>query len=255
MFELVHNWRRRRILRRSSITSEQWQQAFAALPLLTGITSDEKQRLQELAILFLHAKTFEGVQGVVVSQSMTLLIALQACLPILNLGLDSYDGWSEIVIYPSGFSPIRTYTDEAGVVHRERDNLAGESWQRGPVILAGDAIAEAGVIDGHNLVIHEFAHKLDMQNGVANGFPPLHSNMQQAAWVEAFSISYEDLQQKCLKHKSRDIDCYAATAPAEFFAVMSEIFFERPNIIQKHYADIYDLLRQYYRQDPLTRLS
>ena len=123
------------------------------------------------------------------------------------------------------------------------------------MILAGDAIALAGIIDGHNLVIHEFAHKLDMLNGVANGFPPLHRDMQQEEWVEAFSNGFADLQHKCTKGKSRDIDCYAATAPAEFFAVLSEIFFERPDVIRHHYASIYILLRQYYRQDPLQRLA
>ncbi len=255
MFDWLRNWRQRRILERSAITPQQWSTVFAVLPVLSGLTNDEKSRLQNLAILFLHDKVFSGAQGFVVTPRVSHLIALQACLPVLNLGLGCYAGWSEIIVYPSGFSPTRTYTDEAGVVHRERDNLSGESWQRGPVILAGDAVAQAGVIDGHNLVIHEFAHKLDMQNGVANGFPPLHPEMQTAAWVEAFSNGFSDLQGKCSKGRSHEIDCYAATAPAEFFAVLSEIFFERPAVIQRHYADIYELLRQYYRQDTFVRLS
>ena len=255
MFDFIHNWLERRIIQRSPITSIQWDAAFASLPLLEGLTTDEARRLRELATLFLHDKVISGAQGFVVTESLFLLIALQACLPILNLGLNCYSGWSEVIVYPSGFAPLRTYTDENGVVHRERNNLSGESWQRGPVILAGDAIAQAGIIDGHNLIIHEFAHKLDMLNGAANGFPPLHAGMQPADWAETFSRGFADLQKKHSHGKYIGIDFYAATSPAEFFAVLSEIFFERPEVIQQHYADIYELLRQYYRQNPLLRLS
>jgi len=111
------------------------------------------------------------------------------------------------------------------------------------------------VIDGHNLVIHEFAHKLDMQTGSANGFPPLHSDMSSARWFEALNAGFEDFQQKCSTGVDIGINCYAATLPAEFFAVLSEVFFERPDLLQQHYGLIYEQLRQYYRQDPLKRLS
>jgi Mlc titration factor MtfA (ptsG expression regulator) len=140
------------------------------------------------------------------------------------------------------------------VEHFEQSHLSGESWQRGPVVLAWDQTAHAGMIDGHNLVIHEFAHKLDMQNGVANGFPPLHTGMSRQAWTAAFSEGYQDLQHHCAHGRVKGIDCYAATSPAEYFAVLSEVFFERPKLLHQHYRDIYDQLRQYYRQDPLTRL-
>lgn len=254
MFDFFQRWRERRILRQSTISPAQWQEAFAALPVLSGLSLAEQQQLRELATLFLHDKAINGAQGFVVDESMALLIVLQACLPILYLGLGCYRDWSEVIVYPSGFAPTRTYTDAAGVVHRERSNLSGESWQRGPVILAGDATAQAGIIDGHNLVIHEFAHKLDMQNGVANGFPPLHVGMRTDTWSEVFSAGFADLQKRCHHHKHIGIDCYAATSPAEFFAVLSEVFFERPAVIRQHYTAIYDLLQQYYRQDPLVRL-
>jgi len=103
-------------------------------------------------------------------------------------------------------------------------------------------------------VIHEFAHKLDMLNGDANGFPPLHRDMDSKAWAEAFSSGFEDIQHQCEIGKNIDIDCYAATSPAEYFAVLSEVFFERPDVLQRHSARVYDQLRQYYRQDPLVRL-
>ncbi len=255
MFDFFFKWRHRRIIRRSSISEKQWQDAFSSLPLLAGINAKEKQQLQELTILFLHYKAFEGAQGFVVTQSNALIIALQACLPILNLGINSFSGWYSVIVYPAGFVTRRVTTDESGVEHVVHSNLAGESWQKGPVVLAWDDTENAGIIDGHNLVIHEFAHKLDMQNGVANGFPPLHAEMDTELWVEAFSAGYKDFQQKCEKGKHIGINCYAATDPAEFFAGLSEVFFEHPEVIFRHYNNIYDQLRLYYRQDPLLRLG
>ncbi|VAW97518.1 hypothetical protein MNBD_GAMMA23-958 [hydrothermal vent metagenome] len=255
MFSLLRKWFDQRIIRRSAITSAQWDQAFTSLPLLNSLAADEKNRLQELTILFLYQKVFEGAQGFVITLPVKLTIALQACLPILKLGLESYAGWLSIIVYPSGFAPKRIITDENGVVHYVQSDLAGESWQRGPVILSWDETESAGVIDGSNLVIHEFAHKLDMQNGLANGFPPLHATMNTTEWVKSFSDGFDHFQLQCSLGKSIGIDCYAASAPAEFFAVLSEVFFECPHLIKQHYNEIYDLLRQYYRQDTLTRLN
>jgi Mlc titration factor MtfA (ptsG expression regulator) len=254
MFQYVRSWLDQRIIQRSTITSEQWSTAFAALPILQGLTNNEKDRLQQLAILFIHRKRFEGAHELIVTPAMVLIIALQACLPILKLDLEGYEGWTTVIIYPSGFAPKRVVRDEYGVEHHVQSNLAGEAWQRGPVVLAWDETEQAGIIDGHNLVIHEFAHKLDMQNGDANGFPPLHPEMDLKAWTEAFSAGFEDLQYKCSAGKQIDIDCYAASSPAEFFAVLSEVFFERPDVLQRHYAKILEQLRLYYRQDPLTRM-
>ena len=255
MFQFIRNWLDRRALQRSTITSAQWAEAFAALPLLAGLSAEEKDRLKELAILFIHHKVFEGAHDLVVTQAMALIIALQACLPILKLGLKSYTGWATVIVYPSGFVPKRVVRDEFGVEHFVQSNLAGEAWVRGPVVLAWDETERAGIIDGHNLVIHEFAHKLDMQNSVANGFPPLHSDMDATVWHDAFSAGFADFVDKCRRGQGMGIDCYAASSPAEYFAVLSEVFFERPDILQKHSAAIYDQLRQYYRQDLLQRLN
>lgn len=255
MFNFINNWFDRRIIKRSTISAEQWNKAYASLPLLSGLSDDEFKRLQELVILFMHQKIIEGAQGLIVTLPMRLIIALQACLPILKLGLERYAGWMTIIVYPSGFAPKRVITDEYGVVHHVQSNLSGEAWQQGPVVLSWANTEFAGMIDGSNLVIHEFAHKLDMQNGVANGFPPLHSKMKTEKWIESFSVAYEDFQQKCSEGKAIGIDCYAASSPAEFFAVLSEVFFERPDVIQKHYSAIYGQLRLYYRQDPIMRLT
>ena len=254
MFRFIRNWLDRRTIARSSITPAQWDAAFAALPLLDGLSEAEKNTLRELAILFLRRMSVEGAQGLVITQAMALIVALQACLPVLALGLSSYSGWSTIIVYPSGFAPRRVVRDDDGVEPYTRDHLSGEAWQRGPVVLAWDETEYAGRVDGCNLVIHEFAHKLDMQNGDANGFPPLHADMDRAAWTHAFSAGFEDFEQRCARGEDFGIDHYAATSPAEFFAVLSEVFFERPDLLQRHYGAIFEQMKRYYRQDPLARL-
>ncbi|MCP4430539.1 MAG: zinc-dependent peptidase, partial [Gammaproteobacteria bacterium] len=216
----------------------------------------EKRHLQQpVALLLRHRERLERAHGLGTTQPITLVVAPHACLPVLNLALEGYDGWVSVIVYPSGFAPERVIRDEYGVEHHVKSNLAGVAWHRGPVILAWDETSHAGVIDGHNLVIHEFAHKLDMQNGEANGFPPLHRGMDSKVWAGVFSAGFEDLQDKCNTGKDIGIDCYAASSPAEFFAVLSEVFFEKPDVLKRHYDEVYEQLRQYYRQDPLTRLE
>lgn len=256
MFDRLKHWWRQRLIRRSTITPAQWQQAFARLPLLQWLDGTERDALRELAILFLQRKSLQGVGTVTLNTDMTLVIALQACLPILRLGLDWYDGWVSVLVYPGDFSPQRTRVDEAGVVHNYRDRLAGEAWQDGPVILSWNDVYHAGEIDGHNLVIHEFAHKLDMRNGVANGFPPLHGDMARAEWTDVFSAAFADFQARAAAGRAAlPFDRYGAQSPAEFFAVLSEVFFELPAMIEHHYPAVYRLLCAFYRQDPLARMA
>ena len=254
MFGLVRGWLDRRVIERSAISEAEWRDAFAAVPLLDDLSRDEQARLRELSILFLHRKSVFGARGLEVSQPMQLIIALQACLPILEIGLDAYDGWTSVIVYPSGFMPEHVYTDEYGVEHHVVDELSGEAWQRGPVILAWDETRSAGIVDGMNLVIHEFAHKLDMQNGDANGFPPLHPGMDSGAWTAALSEGFEHFMHRCERGEDIGIDCYAATSPAEFFAVLSEVFFEDPELLNYHYETVYMQFSLYYRQDPMKRL-
>jgi Mlc titration factor MtfA (ptsG expression regulator) len=255
MFSLVSHWRHERIIQRSSITETQWATAFQRLPLLHSLKSDEQQALKRLAILFLHYKSLEATHDLEITQDMALIIALQACLPILNLGFDWYDGWISVVVYPAQFIPERAFVDEYGVEHRTRSVLSGESWHKGPVILSWEDTAHGGIIDGHNLVIHEFAHKLDGLNGATNGFPPLHKNMDGRVWTSTLSQAFEDLQSRVQHGLPVPIDDYAATSPAEFFAVFSEVFFERPDILTHYYPAIYQQFQQFYRQDTLQRMQ
>jgi Mlc titration factor MtfA (ptsG expression regulator) len=123
------------------------------------------------------------------------------------------------------------------------------------VILSWEDSEHAGVVDGHNLVIHEFAHKLDILNGSANGFPPLHKGMQAAVWSKALAEAFDDFQHQQATNSFIPIDAYAATSPAEFFAVLSEVFFERPDILNAYYPQVYQQFALFYRQNPLRRLS
>ncbi|MGD8569990.1 MAG: zinc-dependent peptidase [Gammaproteobacteria bacterium] len=250
MFAFLSKWRQERIIRRSTITGQQWQQALNRLPLLDRLDDNDKSRLIRLSILFLHEKSLEGAHHLELTGEMKRIIALQACLPILNLGLDWYDGWYSVIVYPAQFIPERKYIDEYGIEHRSNDVLSGESWHRGPVVLSWEDTEHAGEIDGHNLVIHEFAHKLDVLNGAANGFPPLHRGMDVTQWVDSFSEAYNDFHNRLLNRDELPIDRYAASSPAEFFAVISEVFFEQPDVVNRYYPGVFHQLKQFYRQEP-----
>lgn len=252
VFSWIQNWWHKRIVTQSNIGDEQWDIAIRQLPLLNRLTNIERQELKKLAILFLHYKSLEGARGLKVTLDMALLIALQASLPILNLGFQWYNGWVSVIVYPAQFVPERVFIDEYGVEHKTKSALSGESWHKGPVVLSWEDTRHAGGMDGHNLVIHEFAHKLDMLNGRANGFPPLHKNMDAANWSRVMAQAFEDFQQRVNAGVYVPIDEYAATSPAEFFAVLSEVFFERSDILFSCYPRVYEQFSLFYRQNPLS---
>jgi Mlc titration factor MtfA (ptsG expression regulator) len=203
--------------------------------------------------LFLHEKSIHGAGGMAVDDAARLAIAVQACILILNLGLESYRGWVEIIVYPDEFVAEYEYIDEAGVSHSVHEPIAGESWVQGPVILSWADAEEAGRGTSYNVVIHEFAHKLDMLNGDANGFPPLHADMAREAWAETFSAAYAHFCDRVDRGFDVELDDYAAESPAEFFAVMSEAFFESPHVVRRSYPQVYAQLARFYRQDPAAR--
>jgi MtfA peptidase len=238
------NWRRRRVLEKHRIDDALWQQATAGL----GFLPKENPKLRALALLFLAEKQFTGAHGMEVTDAMRVSIAAQACLPILELGLDSYAGFTGIVVYPGDFRVRRSEIDEDGVLHEWDDELAGEAMPGGPVVLSWEAAANDPEI---NVVIHEFAHKLDMLNGVADGMPPLHPGMDRGAWKAAFEVAYQGFCDALERGKDTWLDPYAAEHPSEFFAVISEAFFEQPAETKRRYPDVYDQLRLFYKQDPL----
>ena len=255
MLEVFRRWRRKRIISRSALDAVLWWQTLARLKFLSGLSESERARLRETTILFLHQKSIHGAGGLELDAGMQLLIVVQACILILNLDIDYYRGWVEIIVYPDEFVPTLDYTDADGVVHTEREPRAGEAWLQGPLILSWADVGSSGDGDGVNVVIHEFAHKLDMLNGDANGYPPLHRGMSRETWSHAFSTGYADFCRRVDAHEELAIDSYAAESPAEFFAVMSEAFFEIPRAVVSLYPAVYDQLRQFYRQDPAARIG
>jgi len=255
MFEAIRNWRRRRTLATAAIPETLWRQALDELPFLAIYTEDEIRRLRERVVVFLSEKGIVGAAAFAVTPLMRVLIAMQACAPALWLDADCYDGWENVIVYPDEFIIAREFEDEAGVVHRHREQLAGESMPGGPVVLSWSDVEAGADWDsaGMNLVIHEFAHKLDMRNGDANGCPPLPADMRPNDWQRTMKIAYEHFRARVESEEDTAIDPYAAESPAEFFAVLSEVFFAEPALLLLEYADVYDLLRRYYRQDPARR--
>ncbi len=253
MIGLLRNWRRRRILKRSTLAPDLWTPTVDALPILDFLDAGSTERLRQLTILFSHEKRFDAVGDCVLDDRDRVLIAAQAVLPILNLGIDWYNGWTTLIVYPAEFVAPREERDESGVVHSYHQVMSGESWQHGPVVLSMEDVNVSGRCDGYNVVIHEMAHKLDMLDGGPNGCPPLHRGMNRARWAEAFTAAYRDLQRRVDTGEDTPIDPYAAEDPAECFAIFSEYFFEMPELLVDRYPDAYRQLVQFYRQDPERR--
>lgn len=242
------------VLRRRPVASGLWEDLCRRLPLLQGYAPESLGRLRELTSRFLARKGIYGAGGLEVTEPMRVLIATQACIPILNLGLHWYRGWVSVLVYPDEFLARHDYVDEAGVVHEGVHARIGESWSRGPVILSwAHAAEDAWAGDYGNVVIHEFAHKLDLLNGYANGLPPLHREMSRRAWTRAFTDAYEDFCKRVDSEGEVPFDAYAAQAPGEFFAVLSEAFFVMPDLVLKVYPKIYFQYSSFYRQDPVRR--
>lgn len=249
MFAWLKKWLRRSAPPAMQVAPDQWARVEAQMPFLGFLDEDERRRLREMALSFLGGKALYGGQGLALSDDACLAIALQACLPVLNLGLECYAGWVEVIVYPGEFVVPRSVEDEAGVVHEYDDVISGEAWEGGPVVLSwpqeGDS--EAGI----NVVIHEFVHKLDMLNGTANGLPPLHAGMSHAAWKRDFSAAFDDFVGRFDVGGELPLDPYAAEHPAEFFAVACEAFFVDPKRLLEAYPAVYRQLARYYRREPI----
>jgi len=257
MFGAIRKWREERVLRAAALPDTLWREAVAALPFLAMYDHAELVRLRDLCVLFLHAKGIVGAGGHEVTPLERTIIAIQACVLVLNLDLALYDDFENVIVYPGEFVPGWEWEDEAGVVHRNASALAGEAMPGGPVVLSWpDVEASADFAEsGMNLVIHEFAHKIDMRNGEANGFPPLPPEMSVAEWRAAFASAYRDFCRRVDDGEYVAIDPYAAESPGEFFAVLSEVFFADPRRLRDIYPTVYTQLARFYRQDTARRGS
>ncbi len=220
--------------------------AFARLP------ADLQLQLKKHVQVLLAEKPFIGCAGLVVTTEMRVLIAAQAALLLLNRRADYFANLRQILVYPGAFVVNRSTPGGSGLTHDTRRALAGESWQQGQVLLSWDDVV-AGAADpgdGHNVVIHEFAHQLDQERGRANGAPWLGRRDGYAIWAEVLGAEFRALQQRLAHSEPGVIDAYAATDPAEFFAVVSEHFFEQPALLAAAHPALYGQLVQCYRTDP-----
>ncbi|WP_295002471.1 M90 family metallopeptidase [uncultured Dechloromonas sp.] len=236
----------------SRIPDDLWAAIVTSMPFLEILSPAEQAQLKDMAEAFLGSKEFSTAGGLELSDEICVSIAAQGCLPILKLGLSAYRDWVGIIVYPDEFVVRRHIEDDSGVVHEYDDVLSGEAWAGGPLIVSWHDVKMAG--DGYNVVIHEFAHKLDMLNGDADGMPSLHSGIDEGKWRETFLAAYDDFCRRVDSGEETIIDPYASDTPGEFFAVLSESFFELPDVVADEYPALYDLLVRYYRQDPLARL-
>jgi Mlc titration factor MtfA (ptsG expression regulator) len=255
MFTAYRRWRERRILRTQVIPEGLWRESLESLPFLAMYTDTELARMREKVVLFLSAKSIVGARGHRVTPRQRVVIALQACVLVLNLDLMYYDGWESVIVYPDEFVPGWEWEDEAGVVHTNDEPMAGEAIEGGPVVLSW-ADVEASQdwnAAGMNLAIHEFAHKLDMRNGVANGCPPLPPEMAPHIWKRTMLTAYEDFRRRVDRGDRTAIDPYAAESPGEFFAVLSEVFFVEPQLLRHEYKAVYQQFASFYRQEPAAR--
>ena len=249
MIRKLSAWWRQHRADRIEIPDALWRQVEAGLPFLAHLTAGERTHLRDLTRQFIAEKQWSGAQGLHLTPRIQLTIALQACLPILHLGLDWYAGWVGIVVYPGDFVIPRRIIDEDGVVHEFDDEVMGEAWYGGPVLVSWFEHPED--TDGINVVIHEFAHKLDMKSGDADGMPPLHAGMSRRRWIEVMSNAFQDFRQRVDGGEETPLDPYGAELPTEFFAVASEAFFQEPALLDSEYPDVYAQLRGFYGQDPL----
>lgn len=257
ILDALKRWRRRRVLSRSALPDALWDEAISALPFLAGTSEAERAKLRELVVLFLEAKSIVGAGGHEVTPLQRVVIAVQACVLVLGLSLDWYDDFENVVVYPAQFVPDWTWEDDAGVVHVNDGPLAGEAMPGGPVVLSWPDVEASSDFDvaGMNLVIHEFAHKIDMRDGDANGCPPLPPSMDARAWKRAMSDAYHDFSARVDRDLDTAIDPYAAESPGEFFAVLSEVFFASPATLAGEYPEVYRQFAAFYGQDPKARAA
>jgi hypothetical protein len=246
----LREWRRKRTLKSARLDGTLWKRVAAKLSFLRGLSEGDTARLKELVVLFLAEKEMHGAQGLQLTDEVRLSIAAQACLPILNLGLDVYGGWVGVIVYPGEFRVQKEEVDADGVVHTFDEELAGEAWPGGPVILSWEDVGLAE--RGYNVVIHEFAHKIHMDGGGDEEYPAARAGMDAAKWRKTLKEAYDRFCAEVDTGEPTFIDSYAAEHPAEFFAVMSEAFFTESAVLARDWPELYAQLAMFYRQDPAT---
>ena len=247
-------WQRSRV--RAAAFPAAWRKILQhRVPLVRSLPTDLQLQLKKHMQVFIAEKSFLGCGGLRITEEMRVVIAAQACLLILNRATDYFGSVRQILVYPGAFVVNRTTVDGAGVQQERRDALSGESWSQGQVILSWQDTIEGAAVadDGRNVVIHEFAHQLDQENGAAQGAPPPSlGDVQYDArrWSEVFHAAYAKLQTEARQGLEGLLSHYGAQDPGEFFAVVSEVFFEQGRALAIEYPALYQELSGYYRVDP-----
>jgi len=253
---VVPRWTLRRALARP-LSAAQQATLERSIPFYRKLAPDLQQQLRRMVVQFLHQKKFVGCAGLEVSDEMRITIAAQACLLLLNKPSKVYRALHTILVYPGAFIARREEVEAGGVITPSRRQMLGESWSDGRIVLSWEDVAR-GTLDwrgGNNVVLHEFAHQLDSESGSNNGAPYLGSPDSYRSWSEVLSRDFHNLRMNAMYRQHTVMDPYGATNPAEFFAVATETFFEKPYQMAEHHAELYAEFLKYYRVDPRQWMS
>jgi Mlc titration factor MtfA (ptsG expression regulator) len=251
MLGFLKRWRRKR-LRQQPFPPEWLQIVERNFPLYERLPPEDQRDLLGHIQVFLAEKHFEGCGGLELTDEIRVTIAAQACLLLLHRKTDAYPGLTSILVYPRAYVANVLQAGPGGTVMEGTMTRLGESWSRGVVVLSWDDVRRgaADIHDGHNVVLHEFAHELDRETGETEGAPVLERQSMYVAWARVLSEAYEKLRRDVSRGRHTVLDRYGATNPAEFFAVATECFFEKPAALRRKYPELYEELKEFYRQDP-----
>ena len=243
----------RRFLRPAPIDDAHWRDAIARVPFLAPLDAQRQAKLHALASRFLHEKAITPIGELALDDTQRIQLAALCCLPLVEFGAEGLHGWSQLLVYPDAFRVNRTHEDAAGVLHEWDDELIGEAWEAGPVILSwADVQADfASPREGFCVAVHEIAHKLDALDGVLDGTPPLPRAWQRE-WARDFQHAYDAFADRVDRNRRTQIDPYAAEAPEEFFAVCTEYHFSAPALLRAEMPAIATHLERLYGPSPFA---
>lgn len=222
------------------------------MPLYGKLPEELRGRLHERIGRFVETVRFEGCGGLELTEEMVLTVAAQACLLVIHREGKPFPGLKAVYLYPSTFSSVQKRVDAMGVVTEGEVRRLGESWKTGTIVLAWDSVERGArnIGDGENVTFHEFAHELDHEDGATDGAPGLPGKAAYRSWARVFTANYEDFLDRVARGKPTVIDEYGATNPAEFFAVATEAFFEKPRQLHARRPELYAEMMGYYGLDP-----
>ena len=257
---MIGRWlreRRRKRILKTAFPVEWGEWLVERVPHFESLIPADQSKLKSMVQVFVAEKEWEGCQGLEITEEIKVTIAGQACLMLLGIDHNYYYNVRNVLVFPRHYIPKHQTMDGSGVVHESRQAVLGQASSDGPVVLSWVSSREGGLNahDGRNVVIHEFAHKLDFMDGFANGVPILRSRKNYGRWFKIMRHEYDVLVARSERRKATLLDDYGATNPGEFFAVSVECFFEKPVALRRKHEALYRILAEYFGQDPAARLS